>query len=124
MGEPFSIKGYRMAKLGFSHQLAYCTQLGRHGMGLENPFSINERVEWDVKGVNARTEHGIIKLIVRPKDNPAREMKKHWGSSKGLKKWRKRDVVKNFYVYIVEHELKGVTVYTVMQIFKLRKSET
>ena len=112
-----------MPELGFPHQLAYCLQRASHGIGLTNQFNINDCVEWDVKGRNPRVEHGIIRLIVKPKDNPAREMKKHWGSGKGLRNWSKNEAVKNFYTYVVEQTVGGKSVYRVLTVMKIRKVE-
>jgi len=111
-----------MPELGFPHQLAYCLQRASNGIGLTNQFNINDCVEWDIKGKSPRIEHGVIGLIVRPKENPLRVMQKHWGSSKGLRNWSKNEPVKNFYTYVVEQTVGNKSVYRVLTVMKIRKT--
>jgi len=86
--------------------------------GRENPFSIHEKVEWDIKGKNPRTERGTIEIIVPPNQNPKRLMTLRWGTSRALST-NKKSVVP-YYTYVVEQKRGNKPLFVLVDINRLR----
>lgn len=92
-------------------------------IGIENPFSVHDRVEWSVNGRNKRIMGGTIELIVPPNYNPRRVMLVAWGSDKGLRTGYRKGSPKTctHFTYIVKCGTESRPEYKLMSISRLRK---